>query len=86
MKITESKLRQIVKESVKKTLKEGMTSDNPCYEKWYYLVNTFDPELLLDAIFDYLDATQLEKMVGWFEQDGYFEGTEWDELQNNEEY
>lgn len=77
MRINENQIRKIVSESLKKVLNEG-TSDEEVIRKWNYIRDTAGAEYMLDNIMCYLNCEMVEKIVGWFEQDGYLEG--YDEL------
>ena len=73
MKINEKGLKSIIAESLKKVLNEGMLSDNPAFEKWEYLEDMVGAEKMLDCIFRWSSAEQIEKWIEWFEEEGYFE-------------
>lgn len=85
-KISENTLKQIVGESVKRVLKEGMTSDNPYYEKWETIEEQLGPEQMLLDIFNYLDSSQLEQIINWFDQDYDFFSEEENEELEDEDY
>lgn len=69
IKINESTLRRIVTESVKRVLKEGMTTDNPYYDRWNEAKDFLGAEQMLECIWNYLDASQLEQIIDWLNQD-----------------
>lgn len=69
IKLTENSLKAMITESLKNILKEGMTSDNPYYEKWETIKEQLGPEQMLLDIFNYLDSSQLEQIINWFDQD-----------------
>ena len=69
IRITKSKLQRIISECVKKTLKEGMTSDDPNFDKWEQIRDTLGTEKMLDDIYNYLDSSELAKLVEYFNQD-----------------
>ena len=85
IKLTENSLKDIVAESLKNILKEGMTSDNPYYEKWETIKEQLGSEQMLSDIFNYLDSSQLEQIINWFDQDYDFFGSE-DEEYDEEDY
>ena len=80
IRLTESKLQQIVKESVNKVLKEGIAStpDDIYNEKWFWLVDNC-PEKLLSEVYNYFSGDQLRGLIDWLDRLGYFEGSEFDE-------
>lgn len=81
----ESKLNKVIAESVKKVLREGMTSDNPAYEKWETIKEYLGAEQMLEDIFQYLDSSKLEQIIEWFDQDyDFFDDEEQEE--DEEEY
>lgn len=69
IRLSEARLHQIIKENIKKVLKEGMTSDNPAFDKWEQIKETLGAETMVDNIFQYLDSSTLEQLVEWFNQD-----------------
>ena len=73
MKINEKGLKSIIAESLKKVLNEGMLSDNPAFEKWEYLEDMVGAEQMLDCIFRWSSAEQIEQWIEWFEEEGYFD-------------
>lgn len=73
MKINEKRLKSIIAESLKKVLNEGMLSDNPAFEKWEYLEDMVGAEKMLDCIFRWSSAEQIEQWIEWFEEEGYFD-------------
>lgn len=69
IRLSEARLHQIIKENIKKALKEGMTSDNTAFDKWEQIKETLGAETMVDNIFQYLDSSTLEQLVEWFNQD-----------------
>lgn len=69
IRLSEARLHQIIKENIRKALNEGMTSDNPAYDKWEQIKETLGADTMLDNIFQYLDSSKLEQLVEWFNQD-----------------
>lgn len=86
IKLTENSLKAIVTESLKNILKEGMTSDNPYYEKWETIKEKLGTEQMLLDIFNYLDSSQLEQIIEWFNQDYDFFNDEENEDEDLENY
>lgn len=64
--------------SQKKRIQEGMTTDNPAYEKWDYLIENYGAEKILEQIFLWTSSSKLEEYIQWFEQEGYFENEDYD--------
>ena len=85
IKLTENSLKAIVTESLKNILKEGMTSDNPYYEKWETIKEQLGSEQMLLDIFNYLDSSQLEQIINWFNQDYDFFNDEENEDDDSED-
>lgn len=85
VKLNEAQLKKMIAESVKRVLKEGMTPDNPNYEKWETIKEQLGAEQMLLDIFNYLDSSELEQIIEWFDQDYDFFGSE-DEEYNEEDY
>jgi len=50
-------------------LKEGMTTDNPKYNKWYKAKEMLGADTMLDAIWQYLDVSMIENIIDWLNQD-----------------
>ena len=69
VKINESQLQNLISEAVKRVLNEGMTSDNPLFNKWFEAKEILGADQMLDAIWNYLDASQIEKIIGWLDDD-----------------
>lgn len=69
MKISENTLKQIVTESVKKILKEGMVASNPMFNKWFEAKELLGAEQMLDAIWNYLDVSQIESIIEGLDRD-----------------
>lgn len=86
IKLTENSLKAMITESLKNILKEGMTSDNPYYEKWETIKEQLGPEQMLLDIFNYLDSSQLEQIINWFDQDYDFFSEEENEELEDEDY
>lgn len=68
-KLNLKELQYIVTESVKKILKEGMTTDNPMFDKWFEAKEMLGAEKMLDIIWNYLDSSQIESIIEGLEQD-----------------
>lgn len=81
IRLNENAIKKIVAESLKKVIKEGMTTDNPVYNKWYEAKDLLGAEQMLDAIWNYLDSSQIEQIIEWLDQDYEL----WDEEDEEEE-
>jgi hypothetical protein len=73
IKLDESKLQQIVAESVKKVLKEGTTDQN-IYNIWDDLLMNVGAEAMLNCIYNWSSSDQIEQWIKWFEEEGYIDG------------
>ena len=69
VKLNENTLKVLIAESLKRVLKEGMTTDNPVYDKWYEAKDLLGAEEMLNAIWNYLDSSQIEQIIEWLDQD-----------------
>lgn len=69
IRLSEARLHQIIKENIRKALNEGMTSDNPAYNKWEQIKEILGADTMVDSIFQYLDSSTLEQLVEWFGQE-----------------
>lgn len=81
-KININELKYIVTESVKRVLKEGMTSDNPMFDKWFEAKEILGADRMLDVIWNYLDASQIESIIEGLDQDYQL----WDEEDDTEDW
>lgn len=77
-KINESKLKQIIRESIVKALNEG-TSDEVTIDKWYQVQEAIGAEQMLDCIFNWSSSDQIDQWLQWFEDE------EWISFDNNED-
>lgn len=66
IRLTESDLHRIVKESVKKLLKEG-TTNNIVINKWNNIEQTLGSETMLSELFQYLDGDTIADFVNTIE-------------------
>lgn len=84
-KVTEAEIKCIIKECVlnilrnNRVLNEGMTADNPAYEKWCWLVDTYGADKILEQIFLWTDSSRLEEYIQWFEQEGWLDNEEYNQ-------
>lgn len=72
--IKESDLHKIVKESVKRVIKESYYPD--VNEKWDELLSTVGAETMLDCLFTWASIDQKEQWLDWFEEEGYADWSE----------
>lgn len=49
------------------------TTNKEINDKWDWLVDNVNPSSIIDNIYCYLDCDTIEKLVEWFEQDGYLD-------------
>ena len=59
VRLSESKLHNIIKESVKKVLKEG-TVDRYYQEQWDKCIEYMGAETMLSELYNYLSSDQIE--------------------------
>ena len=69
IRLTESQLHRMIKESVKEILCEGTSSDNSVLKQWEFVKEKIGAEDMLDCIWGYLNDTQLEDIIECFRQD-----------------
>lgn len=69
-RINESRLRSIVRNSVKRVLNEGST-DQSLYNQWLEIQETIGAEQFLDCIWNWLSDVDLKEIVSYAIQDGY---------------
>lgn len=74
IRLTESDINRIIRKTVNRVLREGVTSDDDAYEKWQYLLDTVGPEQMLDNIYQWADDRQIHQWIQWFEEEDYFLG------------
>jgi hypothetical protein len=70
IKLTESDLKRIISESVKRVLKEG-TSDSHIYDTWEELKMTIGAETMLDCIYNWSSSDEISQWLEWFEEEDY---------------
>lgn len=63
IKITENDLHNLIKESVTKILKEGMSSDYDVYEQWEELVQNLGAEAVLEEIYQMASTDQIMEWI-----------------------
>lgn len=68
IRLTESDVHKIVKESVNKLLSEGSTSQED-YNKWLDAEEKLGASNVLNAIWNYLDGDKLHQIVEWLNDD-----------------
>ena len=67
-RITESELKNLVKESVKRVIKEG-TTDQQLYSTWDNIAAAIGPENMLMAIYNYMPSDEIAEMVRLLKRD-----------------
>lgn len=78
---TDKKLKNFIDECVRKTLKEGHTS-NLAYERWEELKEMVGCERMVDDIYNFLNSDQIDQLIEWFNEDYEL----WDDDAEDEEY
>ena len=68
MRITESKLKNIIKEELKKHLYEG-TSETNVIKRWDRIIDSIGEKEFLSAIFEYLPDIQIKEIIDYAESD-----------------
>lgn len=67
------KINNIIKESLRRKLNEG-TTDEEAYNKWEWIKDNVGAEVMVDNLIDWLDSNTIDKIIGWFDEEGYLEG------------
>ena len=68
MRLSESKLRRIVRDTVRGVLREDSTNDEVSY-KWDKVEELLGSHKMLENIWRYLSEHDIIKILGWFNQD-----------------
>ena len=68
MRLSESKLRRIVRDTVRGVLREDSTNDEVSY-KWDKVEELLGSHEMLENIWRYLSEHDIIKILGWFNQD-----------------
>ena len=85
-RITESELKNLVKESVKRVIKEG-TTDQQLYNAWDNIMASMGAENMLMAIYNYMPSDEIAEMVRLLKRDydvNDIEDAEYEELDSEE--
>ena len=85
-RITESELKNLVKESVKRVINEG-TTDQQLYNTWDNIAATIGPENMLMAIYNYMSSDEIAEIVRLLKRDydvNDSEDAEYEELDSEE--
>ena len=77
VRLTESDLHRIVKESVKMALNEG-TTDSKISDIYFGVFDEMNGHDVASIIYNYLDEDAINDIVEYLNQNGYLEGTEFD--------
>ena len=72
IRLTESDLKQIVEESVRRVLKED-TTDQRVYDTIYEVCSQMSGAQVADIFCNYLDVDTLKNIATWLIQDEYIE-------------
>lgn len=68
MRLSESKLHSIVRDTVRGVLREGSTDDEVAY-KWDEVEELLGSHKMLECIWAYLSEDDIIKILGWFNED-----------------
>lgn len=77
IRLTESDIHRIVKESVKRALTEG-TTDGRMAGAFFDTFDEMSGHDVASIVYNYLDEDTIRNIVEYLDQDGYFEGTEYE--------
>lgn len=77
IRLTESDIHRIVKESVKRALTEG-TTDGRMADAFFGAFDEMSGHDVASIVYNYLDEDTIRSIVEYLDQDGYFEGTEYE--------
>lgn len=90
IRLNENTLKQIVAESVKRILKESLTTNDPNINKWYEAQQIMGAENMLEALFVYLDADTIRDFIDILDREyeiwGYNDVEDEDYENENEDY
>ena len=67
-RISESVINRAINNSMRRMVNEG-TTDSDVIDKWQEVKDSFGASQMVDDIFNYLSSDQIEKIVGWFNED-----------------
>lgn len=84
IKINETQLMEIIEKSAKRILREG-TTNMEHIEMFDYLIEMCGAEQVLRCIFDWSDSSRIEQWLEWFKEEGYFDGSQYDQTEENEQ-
>lgn len=68
MRLSESKLHRIVRDTIRGVLREGSTNDEVAY-KWDEVEELLGSHEMLENIWRYLSEDDIIKILGWFNED-----------------
>lgn len=87
IRLTESDIHRIVKESVKRALTEG-TTDGRMAGAFFDTFDEMSGHDVASILYNYLDSDAIQDVVEYLDKNGYLEGTEYegmfDESENEE--
>lgn len=72
IRLTESDLKRIVSESVKRALKEGTTNVD-IHNIWDNLLMNVGAETMLNCIYQWSSSDQIEQWIEWFKEEDYID-------------
>lgn len=85
-RLTESELRNLVKESVNRVLSEG-TTDQDMYNQWDNIKENLGAEAMLDAIYNYMSSDEVAEIVRLLQRDydiNDIEDAEYEEVEGDD--
>lgn len=67
-RISESVINRAINNSMRRMVNEG-TTDSDVIDKWQEVKDSLGASKMIDDIFNYLSSDQIEKILGWFNED-----------------
>lgn len=83
-KLNEAQLKNIVRETIKTALDEGMYPNHPYIEKWFQIQDLLDAKTILTALFEYLPVDTLVDFIDTLDRE-YELGLNDEEEEDDEE-
>lgn len=77
IRLTESDIHRIVKESVKRALNEG-TTDSKIAGAFFDTFDEMSGHDVASILYNYLDTDAIQDVVEYLDQNGYLEGSEYE--------
>ena len=67
-RISESVINRAINNSMRRMVNEG-TTDSDVIDKWQEVKDIIGESQMVNDIFNYLSSDQIEKILGWFNED-----------------